>query len=109
MQILEGAGGFEVMGVVQGINHVPLALFHIAFEDLTNLLFDPLAAVDVHIHFSVKDLKNQEVGQARHHRFRPLAEEELFQLVVAQGGELYIDFADHAHGLWSRSFLPEPP
>ena len=35
VQILEGAGGFEVVGVVQGINHVPLALFHIAFEDGT--------------------------------------------------------------------------
>ncbi len=63
----------------------------------TGRLLDPLAAVQVHVGHPVVDLEDDKVGQAGDHRLHPLAEQELLQIVVAQGGELHIDLAHHAH------------
>ena len=48
-------------------------------------------------HLAVVDLEDDEVGEAGHHGLGPLGEEELLQIVVAQGGVLDVDLADHAH------------
>ena len=57
----------ETSGAVECVDHSALILFDVASEYLTELLLDPLAAVEVHIHVPVVDLENDEVGEAGHH------------------------------------------
>ena len=97
VEVLEGAGGAEAARVFQGLNHVLLTALHIAHKDLAGRLLDPLAPVQVHVGHTVVNLEDDEVGEAGDHRLHPLAEEELLQIVVAQGGELHIDLSHHPH------------
>ena len=95
MQLGKGAGGAEA-GLVQGGDHVQLAFFDVAHEELAEQLLELAAAEHVHIGDAVVDLEDHEVRQARHHRLGPLVQEELLELVVAQGRELDVDLTHHA-------------
>ena len=72
VQLVEVAGCSEAAGTVEGVDHGPLVLLNVAGEDLAELLLDPPAAVDVHVHVPVIDLEDDEVGEAGHHRLGSL-------------------------------------
>ena len=108
-QILEGTGGTEATSL-HGINHGPLALLNVVAQGGAGGLFGQLPAVDIHVHFPVIDLEYDKVGEAGHHRLRPLGEEELLQVVVAQRGVFDVDLPHHAHadlGLSLDGDVPE--
>ena len=97
VEVVEGTGGTEAARLVQGVDHVLLAALDIAHEELAQGLLGPLSAIELYVGHPVVDLEDHKVGKPRHHRLYPLAEEELLQMVVAQGGELHIDLAHDAH------------
>ena len=76
--------GARKRGLVQGGDHVQLAFFDVAHEELAEQLLELAAAEHVHVGDAVIDLEDHEVRQARHHRLGPLVQEELLQMVVAQ-------------------------
>ena len=47
--------------------------------------------------YAVVDLEDHEIGEAGDHGFGPLGEQKVLQIIVAQGGELYIDLTHDAH------------
>ena len=96
VHVLKGAGGAEA-AFLEGLDHILLARLNVALEELAEFLFGPQPAVDVHIHFPVEDLEDHEVGEAGDHRLRPFGEEEVLQVVVAQGGEFHVDLPHHPH------------
>ena len=96
MELSKGAGGPEA-GVFQGVDHVQLAFLHVSHEEFAQGLLGPAAAKHLHVGDPVVNLKDQKVCQTGDHRFSPFVQEKLLQLVVAQGGELDVDFPHHAH------------
>ena len=96
MELSKGAGGPEA-GVFQGADHVQLAFLHISHEEFAQGLLGPAAAKHLHVGDPVVNLEDQKVCQTGDHRFSPFVQEKLLQLVVAQGGELDVDFPHHAH------------
>ena len=97
VQVLEGARCTEAAGALQRLDHVLLTGLDVLHKELAGSLLDPLAAVQIHVHYPVVDLEDHEIGEAGDHGFGPLGEQKVLQIIVAQGGELYIDLTHDAH------------
>ena len=89
--------------VLHGADNVAFDADEVVKEDLHNPKLRLAAAEKLNIFHAVIDFKQHEAKQTRHHRFAVLAEQELFQIVVADGRILDVNFADNtnAHFLFA--------
>ena len=97
LHLEEGGGRHKVAVAADDVGHHRLAVD----KQVEELLFDDVAergaVIQLGVHKSVVQRVEHEVQHAGNHRLRPLRDEIILQIVVAQRGVLHVNLAHDAH------------